>query len=160
MEGFNVARAVVAAACLGGAEKCIEIAADYAKQRMAFGQPLSKFQGISFELAELYTRLDLLKLQLMRGAWMIDQYNADPGSFTQKQINVVIAQCKMLAPHLAVDAAKQAIMILGAFGYTKDSPLEMAMRGAMSYVAGAEGATNIMKIIIARDVFGNEFVDK
>jgi acyl-CoA dehydrogenase len=51
-------------------------------------------------------------------------------------------------------------MILGAFGYTKDSPLEMAMRGAMSYVAGAEGATNIMKIIIARDVFGNEFVDK
>jgi acyl-CoA dehydrogenase len=160
MEGFNVARAVVAAACLGGAERCIEIAADYAKQRMAFGQPLSKFQGISFELADLYTRLDLLKLQLMRAAWMIDQYNADPGSFTQKQINVVIAQCKWLSPHLAVDAAKQAIMILGAFGYTKDSPLEMAMRGAMSYVAGAEGASNIMKIIIARDVFGNEFVDK
>jgi len=51
-------------------------------------------------------------------------------------------------------------MIWGAFGYTKDSPLEMAMRGAMSYVAGAEGAANIMNIIIARDVFGNEFVDK
>jgi len=46
MEGFNVARVVVAAACLGGAEKCIEIAADYAKQRKAFGRTLSKFQGI------------------------------------------------------------------------------------------------------------------
>jgi acyl-CoA dehydrogenase len=51
-------------------------------------------------------------------------------------------------------------MICGAFGYTKDSPLEMAMRGAMSYVSGAEGAANIMKIIISRDIFGNEFVDK
>ena len=51
-------------------------------------------------------------------------------------------------------------MILGAFGYTKESPLEMAMRGAMSYVAGAEGSSNVMKTIIARDIFGNEFVDK
>ena len=46
MEGFNVARVVVAAACLGGAEKCLEIAVDYAKQRKAFGQTLSRFQGI------------------------------------------------------------------------------------------------------------------
>ena len=160
MEGFNVARVVVAAACLGGAEKCIEIAADYAKQRKAFGRSLSKFQGISFDLADLYTQLDLLKLQLARGAWMIDKYYSEPGSFTQKQINPIIAQCKWLAPQLAVEAAKRAIMICGAFGYTKDSPLEMAMRGAMSYVSGAEGAANIMKIIISRDIFGSEFVDK
>jgi acyl-CoA dehydrogenase len=160
MEGFNVARVVVAAACLGGAEKCLEIAVDYAKQRKAFGQTLSRFQGISFDLAETYTRLEMLKLNLQKAAWMIDSYYTEPGSFTQKDINIVVAQCKWLAPQLAVDAAKQAIMILGAFGYTKESPLEMALRGAMSYVAGAEGAANIMKIIIARDAFGKEFVDK
>ena len=160
MEGFNVARVVVAAACLGGAEKCLEIAVDYAKQRKAFGQTLSRFQGISFDLAETYTRLEMLKLNLQKAAWMIDRYYAEPGSFTQKDINIVVAQCKWLAPQLAVDAAKQAIMTLGAFGYTKESPLEMALRGAMSYVAGAEGAANIMKIIIARDAFGKEFVDK
>jgi acyl-CoA dehydrogenase len=91
---------------------------------------------------------------------MIDKYYSEPGSFTQKEINVVIAQCKWLAPQLAVDVARDAIMILGAFGYTKESPLEMAMRGAMSYVSGAEGAANIMKIIISRDVFGGDFVDK
>jgi acyl-CoA dehydrogenase len=145
---------------LGGAERCLEIAADYAKQRKAFGKTLSRFQGISFNLAELYTRLDLLKLQLQRGAWMIDKFYSEPGSFTQKEINVVIAQCKWLSPQLAVDIARDAIMILGAFGYTKESPVEMAMRGAMSYVAGAEGAANIMKIIIARDAFGGDFVDK
>lgn len=158
MEGFNIARAVVAAACLGGAEKCLEIAVDYAKQRTVFGRTLSKFQGISLELAEDYARLDMLKLMLQKGCWMIDKYYSDPGSFTQKEINVVIAQCKWMAPLLAVDIAKHAIMVLGAFGYTKDSPLEMAMRGVMSYVAGAEGATNIMKLIVARDAFGSEFV--
>jgi acyl-CoA dehydrogenase len=160
MEGFNVARVVVAAACLGSAEKCLEIAVDYAKQRKAFGQTLSRFQGISFDLAETYTRLDMLKLNLQKAAWMIDRYYAEPGSFTQKEINIVVAQCKWLAPQLAVDAAKQAIMILGAIGYTRELPLEMALRGAMSYVAGAEGAANIMKIIIARDALGKEFVDK
>lgn len=158
MEGFNVARAVVSAACLGGAEKCLEIAVDYAKQRTAFGRPISRFEGISFELAEDYTRLEMLKLLLQKGCWMIDKYYSEPGSFTQKDINIVIAQCKWLAPHLAVDVAKHAIMVLGAFGYTKESPLEMALRGAMSYVAGAEGATNIMKLIIARDAFGDEFL--
>ena len=137
MEGFNVARVVVAAACLGGAEKCIEIAADYAKQRKAFGRPLSKFQGISFDLADLYTRLDLLKNQLMRGAWMIDKYYSEPSSFTQKQINLVIAQCKWLSPHTGGRCGQTGHHDLGAFGYTKDSPLEMAMRGAMSYVAGS-----------------------
>ena len=47
----------------------------------------------------------------------------------------------------------------GAFGYTKESPLEMAMRAAMSYVVGAEGSANIMKLIIARDALGSEFID-
>ena len=159
MEGFNVARAVVSAACLGGAEKCLEIATEYARQRKAFGRPIGKFEGVAFELVELYNRLEMLKLLLQKACWMIDKYYAEPGSFTQKEINVVIAQCKWLAPLLAVEAAQKAMIVLGAFGYTKESPLEMAMRGAMSYVAGAEGAANIMKLIIARDAFGREFVE-
>jgi acyl-CoA dehydrogenase len=160
MEGFNVARVVVSSACLGAAEKCLEIAADYAKQRTAFNRPLSKFQGISFDLAEDYVQLDFCKLMLQKAAWMIDTYYAEPGSVTQKEINIAVAECKLVAPLLAADVAKHAIMVLGGFGYTKQSPLEMALRGVMSYVAGAEGAANIMKIIISRDVFGSEFVDK
>jgi len=159
MEGFNTARAVVAAACLGGAEKCLEIATEYAKQRKAFGRQLSKFQGVTFELVDLYNRLEMLKLLLQKACWMIDRFYAEPGSFTHKDINVIIAQCKWQAPLLAVEAAQKAMVVLGAFGYTKDSPLEMAMRGAMSYVVGAEGAANIMKLIIARDAFGSEFAD-
>ena len=135
----------------GGAEKCLEIAVDYAKQRQAFGKSISRFQGISFDLAEDYHKLEMAKLLLQKGCWMCDTYYSEPGSFTQKDINIVIAQCKLEAPLLSVEIAKHAIMVLGAFGYTKESPLEMAMRGLMSYVSGAEGAYNIMKTIIARD---------
>ncbi len=158
MEGFNPARALVSAACLGAAERCLEIAADYAKTRTAFGRTISKYQGINLQLAEDFTKLDMVKLMLQKSCWMIDRFYAEPGSFTQKDINIVIAECKWTAPLLSLEIIKHAIMVLGGFGYTKESPLEMAMRGVMSYVAGAEGATNIMKIIICRDVFGGDFV--
>jgi acyl-CoA dehydrogenase len=154
MEGFNAARAVVAAACLGGAEKCLEIAVEYSKQRLAFGQTLSKFEGVSFDLVDVHTRLDLLKLNLQKACWMIDRFYAEPGSYSFKDINTIIAECKWLSPLLAVETAQKAMITLGAFGYTKESPVEMAMRGAMSYVVGAEGAGNIMKLIIARDARG------
>lgn len=158
MEGFNIARALVTAACLGAAEKCLEMSAEYVKQRTAFGQPIGKFEGISFQMAEDYTRLEMLKLLLQKGCWMIDKYYSEPGSFTQRDINVVIAQCKWLAPLLAADVAQHAMIWHGAAGYAKDLPLEMALRAVMSYVVGAEGAANIMKLIIIREVFGKELV--
>lgn len=158
MEGFNVARVLVTSACLGGAEKCLEIGAQYVRERNAFGRPIGKFEGISFEIAEDYTRLEMLKLLLQKAVWMIDQHYQEPSSFSQKEINTIVAQCKWLAPHLGVDIAKHAMMYHGAFGYTRDCPLEMALRGLMSYVVGAEGASNIMKLIIVREYLGDEFL--
>ena len=154
MEGFNVARTLVASACLGGAEKCLELGAEYVQRRVLFGKPLAKFEGISFEIAEDLTELELVKNLLLKGAWMIDQHYKD-GSFTNKEINQIIAMCKLRAPPLAVDIVKHAMMYHGALGYSKESPLEMCMRGLMSYVVGAEGGANIMKIIIARELMGD-----
>ena len=153
MEGFNVARTLVASACLGGAEKCLELGADYVQRRVLFGRPLAKFEGISFEIAEDLTELEMVKNLLLKGAWMIDQHYKD-GSFANKEINRTIAMCKLRAPLLAVDIVKHAMMYHGALGYSKESPLEMCMRGLMSYVVGAEGGANIMKIIIARELMG------
>jgi acyl-CoA dehydrogenase len=158
MEGFNVARAVVAAACLGGAEKCLEISRDYTKQRVMFGRSLANFEAISFEMADDYAQLEMLKLMLQKGAWMIDQFYQDRSSFTKEEINRTISICKAHAPMLAVDVAKHGMMYHGGFGYTKDTPLEMALRGFMSYVVGAEGGYHVQKIIIARDYIGNEAV--
>jgi acyl-CoA dehydrogenase len=154
MEGFNVARVLVASACLGGAEKCLELGADYVKRRVLFGKPLAKFEGISFEIAEDFTELELTKNLLLKGAWMIDQHYKD-GSFSNKEINQTIAMCKLRAPLLAVEVVKHSMMYHGALGYSKETPMEMCMRGLMSYVVGAEGGANIMKIIIARELLGD-----
>jgi acyl-CoA dehydrogenase len=155
MEGFNVARALVSAACVGGAERALEMSAEYVKQRMLFGQALAKFQGISFEIADDRAALEMLKVYLQRACWMIDRFYAEPGSFSRKDINESIAVCKLKAPHLALDIVKHSMMYHGAFAFTKDCPLEMAFRGLMSYVVGAEGGANIMRIIIGREFIGD-----
>lgn len=154
MEGFNVARTLVASACIGAAEKCLELGVDYVKKRVLFGRPLAKFEAISFEVAEDYAQLEMLKNYLLRTAWMIDQHYKD-GSFTHRDLNSVVAICKLKAPLLAVEIVKHAMMYHGALGYSKESPLEMCMRGLMSYVVGAEGGQNIMKLIIAREYIGD-----
>ena len=154
MEGFNAARTLVVAACLGGAEKCLELGAEYVKRRVLFGKPLAKFEGISFEIAEDFTELEMTKNLLLKAAWMIDQHNKD-GSFSNKEINQIVAMCKLRAPLLAVDLVKHSMMYHGALGYSKETPLEMCMRGLMAYVVGAEGGANIMKLIIARELMGD-----
>ncbi len=155
MEGFNCARILVCAACAGGAERALEITRDYTKQRVLFGTPLAKFEGISFEIAEDYAKLEMLKNQLLKTAWLVDNYYQDPNSVTRTEINTNVAICKLTAPLLCLDIAKHAMMHHGALGYSKETPLEMLMRGVMSYVVGAEGGANIMKIIIGREFIGD-----
>lgn len=162
MYGFNAARVLVASACLGAAERAIEIGADYATQRQAFGKPLIKNEAISFQLVDDWMMLDMLKLNLQRGAWMIGYEELHPGTFSRKDINRVISAVKCLSPTLGHQAAFHGMQYHGAFGYTKETPLEMMLRGVVSYEVGAEGGLNVMKGIIARDNWGapaNPFID-
>ncbi|MHC4781198.1 MAG: acyl-CoA dehydrogenase family protein [Planctomycetota bacterium] len=158
MEGFNVARILVASACLGGAEKCLEIARDYCKQRMMFGRPLVNYEGVGFEMVNDYVQLEMTKLLLQKGAWLQDRWYAGDEEVTIPELNRTIAMCKLNAPNLAVKTATHSLKQLGAYGYTKDCPVEMALRGLFSYYVGAEGGQNIMRIIIGRDWGGDEFV--
>ncbi|MBI5301879.1 MAG: acyl-CoA/acyl-ACP dehydrogenase [Chloroflexi bacterium] len=154
MEGFNAARVLVCAACTGGAERALEITSEYTQQRELFGQPLAKFEGISFEIAEDYARLEMLKNQLHKTAWLVDEFGKDARAVSRKEINTNVAICKLTAPALGVEIVKHAMMHHGAMGYTIETPLEMLLRGLMSYVVGAEGGANVMKIIIAREFIG------
>jgi acyl-CoA dehydrogenase len=158
MEGFNVARILVAAACLGGAEKCLEISRDYCKQRIAFGRPLVNFEGISFEMVDDHVQIELTKLMLQKSAWLVDRWYAGDEEVTRSEMNVAVAMCKLNAPNRAVKTATHSLKQLGAFGYTKECPVEMALRGLISYYVGAEGGQNIMRIIIGRDWGGDELV--
>jgi acyl-CoA dehydrogenase len=155
MEGFNLARILVSAACVGMAEKALEISRDYVKQRVLFGRPLAKFEGISFEIAGDHARLEQLKLYLQYAAWAADTCYKEPGFVTQRELSRIISICKVTAPKLGAEIAQHCMTHLGAFGYTKDCPLGRGLRGIMSYVVGAEGGYHIQKLIIAREFIGD-----
>jgi acyl-CoA dehydrogenase len=156
MEGFDAARVLVSASCIGAAQRCLEIGMDYIKEREAFGQQLAKYQGIQFDLADMVAHHEAIRSLVYRTAWMLDQrYQHD--TFTALEVSKYLGMCKYLAPHHALDTFRRVMYWLGAYGYTKECPLEMGVRGLMSYCIGAEGAQNIQKIIIARETLGRDW---
>jgi acyl-CoA dehydrogenase len=157
MEGFDAARVLISAVCVGAARRALDIGIEYVKQRKAFGRPIGKFQGIQFEIADDWARLEALKSLTYRTAWMMDKRYKE-NMFTPLEVTKMIAACKLIAPHLAFDIYKEAMIWLGAWGYTKECPLEMGLRGVMSYCVGAEGATNIQRTVIARELLGKDLI--
>jgi acyl-CoA dehydrogenase len=157
MEGFDCARILIAAVCVGAARRALDIGIDYIKVRKAFGRPIGKFEGIQFELADDWAHLEALASLAYRTAWMQDMRYKE-NKFTPLEVSKMIAACKLIAPHLAFDIYKRAMIWLGAYGYSKECPLEMGLRGIMSYCVGAEGATNIQRTVIARELLGKEYL--
>ncbi|HYK93712.1 MAG TPA: acyl-CoA dehydrogenase family protein [Thermoplasmata archaeon] len=158
MEGFSVARTFVSAACVGAAERALETGTAYVKQREAFGQPLGKFEGIQFELVDLYAQVEAVKWQCRRAAWLLDTYTLRGDPSHRSEVDRAVAAVKLTAPPLAFECVKRVMMWHGAAGYTKDVGLELGLRGVMSYMVGAEGGLNIMRIILGRELLGKEFV--
>jgi len=158
MEGFSVARTFVAAACIGAAERALETGMAYIRERQAFGQPLGKFEGIQFELVDLWTQVEAVKWQCRRAAWLLDTYTLRGDDSHRSEVNRAVASVKLMAPQVAFESVKRVMMWYGAAGYTKDVGLELGFRGIMSYLVGAEGGLNIMRIILGRELLGKEFV--
>jgi acyl-CoA dehydrogenase len=157
MEGFDNARILIAAVCVGAARRALDIGMEYIKERKAFGRPIGKFEGIQFELADDWAQLEALKSLTYRTAWMNDKKYKE-GKFSALEVGRYIAACKLIAPHLTFDIYKHAMIWMGAYGYTKECPLEMGLRGIMSYCVGAEGASNIQRTVIARELLGKEYI--
>jgi acyl-CoA dehydrogenase len=155
MEGFDLARGIIATVCCGAALSALEMGMDYIKQRKAFNQPIGKYEGIQFKLAEDYARLDAARLLAYRGLWMYDQ--EPKGAFRRFEVTRAIAEAKMLAPVISFEVINDVLQWFGAFGYTLDCPIEMGLRGVRSYML-AEGSTEIMKLIVARELLGREFL--
>jgi acyl-CoA dehydrogenase len=156
MEGFDAARVLVSASCIGAAQRALEIGMDYIKEREAFGQPLAKYQGIQFDLADMAAHHEAIKTLVYKTAWMLDQ-KYKTGKFDALEVSKYLSMCKYLAPHHALDTFRRVMYWMGAYGYTKECPLEMGLRGVMSYCIGAEGAANIQKIVISRETLGRDW---
>ena len=158
MEGFTVARTFVSAACIGAAERALETGMAYIKERSAFGKPLGKFEGIQFELVDLWAQVEAVKWQCRRAAWLLDTYTLKGDHSHRSEVDKAVASVKLTAPPIAFECVKRVMMWFGAAGYTKDVGLELGLRGVMSYLVGAEGGLNIMRIILGRELLGKEFL--
>lgn len=158
MDGFNTARTLVSAACIGAAERALEVGIAWIKERKAFGWPLGKFEAVQFEMADMYSQIEMTKLIIQKAAWQIDTYGPKADKLQTSDIAKTVAIGKLTAPQVAFDTVKRVMMWHGALGYTQETELEMGLRGVTSYLAGAEGALNIMRIIIGREILGKDFI--
>ena len=157
MEGFSAARILIAATCVGAAQAALELGMDHIKTREAFGRKLGSFEGIQFPLAEHFTNIESVKLLTYKAAWIMDNMDKEE-RFTHHDVSLAAAMIKLRAPLYAFGVMNEVADWLGATGYTKEHSIEMGIRGVRSYSIGAEGTMNIMRIIIARELLGKEFL--
>jgi cyclohexanecarboxyl-CoA dehydrogenase len=149
MRGFDFVRAGVAAlGAIGMAEASLVEAVEYVKQRRAFGNPISKYEGVSFKLAEDATLIEASRLLCYEALRLRDE-----GYPHSKEA----AMAKWFAPECAVRAIHDALLIFGWRGYSEAMPIEQRLRDAIGMQIG-DGTAEIMKLIIAREMLGRDFV--
>ncbi len=135
-------RISIAALSLGIAEGAFEAALHYSKERHQFNQPISSFQGISFKLADMATKVEAAKLLT---------FNAADLKNKGKSVNKESAMAKLYASEIAVEIANDGVQIFGGYGYTKDFPAEKYYRDAKLCTIG-EGTSEIQKLVISRSI--------
>lgn len=142
MKILDGGRISIAALSLGIAKGAYEASVKYAKERHQFGQPIANFQGISFKLADMATKINAAEL-LTRNAG--DLKNA------HEKCTKESAMAKYYASEVAVEVSTDAVQVHGGYGYTKDFPVEKFYRDSKLCTIG-EGTSEIQKIVIAREV--------
>ncbi len=135
-------RISIAALSVGIAKGAYEAAVKYAKEREQFGQPISNFQGISFKLADMATKIQASELLTRKAG---DLKNNGQNS------TKIAAMAKYYASESAVKVADDAVQIFGGYGYIKDFPVEKFLRDAKLCTIG-EGTSEIQKVVIAREI--------
>ena len=130
----------VAAMGLGLAQGCLDEALAYAKERKAFGQPISRFQTIQAKLADISTEIEAARLLTYRAAVLKDR---------GENFTLTAAQAKLKTGRLAVRAAEEAVQIHGGYGYIEEYPVCRFYRDAKILTIG-EGTDEVQQMVIAR----------
>ena len=142
MKTLDNGRIGIAALSLGIAEGAYEQALEYSTVRKQFGKPISEFQGVHFQLADMATEIEAGKHLMYHAAWLAQN---------KKPFSKEAAMAKLFCSELAMRATIKAVQIHGGYGYTKDYPVERMMRDAKICEIG-EGTSEIQRIVIARNI--------
>jgi alkylation response protein AidB-like acyl-CoA dehydrogenase len=154
-EGFKIAMTVldagrigIAAQALGIAQAAYEASLAYAREREAFGQKIGEFQGISFKLADMRTRIEAARLLTYQAAMAKERAKETGERFT-----LPAAMAKLFASETANFVADAAVQIHGGMGYSKELPVERYFRDA-KITEIYEGTSEIQRLVIARQELG------
>jgi alkylation response protein AidB-like acyl-CoA dehydrogenase len=150
-EGFKIAMTVldagrigIAAQALGIAEAAYEASLEFARQREAFGQKIGEFQGISFKLADMKTRIEAARLLVYNAAMAKERSKVSDERFTLEA-----SMAKLFASETAMFVTHAAVQIHGGMGYSKELPVERYFRDA-KVTEIYEGTSEIQRMVIAR----------
>jgi acyl-CoA dehydrogenase len=139
---LNIGRLKHGAHALGVAERCLEMASSYAKQRSTFGHPLADRQAVQWMLADMFIELQAARLLVYKTATRLDQ-----GEEAREESYVA----KYYADEMAFKSADACMQIHGGIALTTDLPIEKIWRQQRSFRI-TEGASEVMKMVIARHV--------
>lgn len=132
----------IGAMAVGIAQAAYEKALQYAKERQAFGNSISKYQAIQFKLADMAMQIELARNMVYKAAWLKDNGR----KFTKEA-----AMAKLYASEIAMQATHQAIQIHGGYGYMREYQVERFFRDARLLEIG-EGTSEILRSVIAREI--------
>lgn len=144
MAGLDGGRINIASCSLGGAGFALDTSKAYLESRKQFGQALKEFQGLQWRLADMATDLEAARLMVRRAAHALDQKSPKATQYC--------AMAKRFATDAGFDIANQALQLHGGYGYLRDFPLERIVRDLRVHQI-LEGTNEIMRVIIARELF-------
>jgi cyclohexanecarboxyl-CoA dehydrogenase len=145
-ELYDTNRALIGLLCAGPARASIDETVEYAKKREVSGNPISRYQAISFALAEGYTLLEAARLLCYKILWMADK---------DIRHSVEGAMCKWWVPEICFEIVHKCLLFHGHYGYTTDLPFEQRLRDILGWQTG-DGTQEVSKLIIARNLFGGK----
>ncbi len=147
MKTLDFSRPGIAAQALGIATGAAEYATQYAKERIAFGNPINKFQGISFKLADMFIQIEAARQLLYKCGAVLQQCPKDMSRLLPEQIRYSSAS-KTFCGDVAMWVTVDAIQVLGGYGYSKEYPVERFMRDA-KITQIYEGTQEIQRMVVA-----------
>ncbi|NOK01147.1 MULTISPECIES: acyl-CoA dehydrogenase family protein [Myxococcus] len=143
MKILDRGRITIGALAVGLGRGALEESIGYSRERTAFGQPISEFQGLRWMMADMKTELDAARLLVHRAAKLADE---------GKPYSREASMGKLFASEAAMRACNKAVQIHGGYGYTREFPVERYLRDAKLCEIG-EGTSEIQRTIIARETF-------
>ncbi|WP_454598605.1 acyl-CoA dehydrogenase family protein [Qipengyuania sp. SM2507] len=143
MMGLDGGRLNIGACSLGGAQRCLDEAVAYTKERQQFGQPIADFQNTQFMLADMATELEAARALLYLAAAKVNDDAPDKSRFS--------AMAKRLATDSGSNVVNDALQLFGGYGYLKDYPIERFWRDLRVHSI-LEGTNQVMRMIVGRDL--------